>query len=159
MYRREFYIGGEWAEPTGSETFGVISPSTEEIVGQVPLATTQDMDRAVDAARSAFDDGPWPRMSASERADLLGRVAERLRKRGEQIADVTTDEMGSAIGQAPYAQTGLVAPVFDYYAALARTFEFEREVTAADYAGLVTSEPVGVVAAIIPWNSPVTLAS
>ncbi|MDN2501846.1 aldehyde dehydrogenase family protein, partial [Nocardia nova] len=63
MYRREFYIGGRWVPPTRDERFAVISPSTEETVGEVPVARTADIDRAVAAARTAFDEGPWPRLS------------------------------------------------------------------------------------------------
>jgi aldehyde dehydrogenase (NAD+) len=159
MYRRHFFIGGTWAEPAGGDRLGVISPSTEEVVGEVPVATTADIDRAVSAARSAFDDGPWPRMTPAERAAVLATAATILRKREAEIAGVTVDEMGCAISQAQRAQTGLVAPVFDYYAELIRTFEFERQVVAGDRTGLVTSEPAGVVAAIVPWNAPVTLAS
>jgi len=159
MHRRRFYVGGDWVEPAKPEIFNVISPSSEAVVGEVPVATSADMDRAVEAARVAFEDGPWPRMSPHERSELLQRVAELLRKRTNDIAEVTTEEMGCAISQAPAAQTGLVAPLFEYYATLIRTFEFEREVATGDRAGLVTSEPTGVVAVIIPWNAPVTLAS
>ncbi|MGI8329409.1 aldehyde dehydrogenase [Actinomadura scrupuli] len=159
MYRREFFIGGSWTAPAGDGRLGVISPSTEEAVGEVPLATTADIDRAVGAARSALDDGPWPRMTPAERAAVLSRAATILRKREAEIAGVTVDEMGCAISQAPTAQTGMVASLFDYYAELIRTFEFEREVILGDRTGLVTHEPVGVVAAIVPWNAPVTLAS
>jgi acyl-CoA reductase-like NAD-dependent aldehyde dehydrogenase len=159
MYRREFFIGGTWTAPAGTGRLDVISPSTEEAVGEVPAATTADIDRAVAAARGAFDDGPWPRTSPGERAAVLASAAGILRKRQSEIAGVTVDEMGCAISQAPQAQTGMVAPLFDYYAGLIRSFEFEREVTAGDRAGLVTNEPVGVVAAIIPWNAPVTLAA
>ena len=93
MYRREFYIGGRWTSPAGSETFQVISPSTEMVVGEVPLATSRDIDRAVDSARAAFDSGPWPRMRPEERAELLGRTAELLRKYEAEIAGVITDEI------------------------------------------------------------------
>jgi acyl-CoA reductase-like NAD-dependent aldehyde dehydrogenase len=71
MYRREFFIEGAWIPPAGGDRLGVISPSTEEVVGEVPAATPADIDRAVSAARSAFDDGPWPRMTPGERADVL----------------------------------------------------------------------------------------
>lgn len=158
MFRREFYIGGAWVEPAGSEVLNVVSPSTEEVVGAVPVATTVDMDRAVAAAREAFDDGPWPRMTPDERADVLARVAELLAKRAPEIARILVDEMGVAISQAP-TQMAHVAPVFEYYAELARDFPFERAVVAGRLAGLVTEEPVGVVAAIVPWNAPVTLAA
>ncbi len=159
MYRRTFYIGGGWAEPAGSETLPVISPSTEQPVGAVPLATTADADRAVAAARSALESGPWPRLSPGERADILQRAAAALREYEEDISRVTVDEMGCAVSQARGAQTGMVAPVFDYYADLVRTYAFERTVRSEWASGLVTQEPVGVVAAIVPWNSPVTLSA
>ena len=158
MYRRQFFIGGGWADPVGDERLPVISPSSEEVVGEVPLATPADIDRAVAAARRAFDSGPWPSMAPAERADVLSRVAESLRKREADITGVTVDEMGCAISQAPRAQTGMVAALFDYYAELCRGYEFERFVVDGSRAGLVTNEPVGVVAVIVPWNAPVTLA-
>jgi acyl-CoA reductase-like NAD-dependent aldehyde dehydrogenase len=123
------------------------------------VATPTDIDRAVTAARRAFDEGPWPRLSPGERADVLARAGAILRKREADIAGITVDEMGCAASQAPKAQTGMVAPLFEYYAELIRTFAFEREVATGDRAGLVTSEPVGVVGAIVPWNAPVTIAS
>ena len=159
LHRRHLYIDGGWVDPSHDERFGVVSPSTEGVVGEVPLAAEADVDRAVDAARRAFDDGPWPRMSPEERGDALVRVAAALREREADIAAVTVDEMGCAISQAPRAQTGMVAPLFDYYGELIRSFELERRVITADRGGLVTQEPVGVVAAIIPWNAPVTLAA
>ncbi len=159
LQRHRFYVGGEWVKPAKPEFFDVVSPSSEEVVGQVPNATPADIDRAVEAARVAFDDGPWPRMSPEERSEVLARAADHLRQRTSDIAEVTTEEMGCAISQAPAAQTGLVAPVFDFYATLIRTFEFERQVVTGERASLVTLEPVGVVAAIIPWNAPVTLAA
>ena len=158
MYRRKFYIAGAWEKPVSSEVLRVVSPSSEEVVGEVPVSTTLDMDRAVAAARAAFDDGPWPRMTPDERADVLARAAELLRRRASEIAGVLVDEMGVAISQAP-RQMAQVAPVFDYYAELIRTFPFERPVVSGGLAALVTSEPVGVVAAIVPWNAPVTLAA
>jgi aldehyde dehydrogenase (NAD+) len=158
MYRRELFIGGAWEAPASGERLGVISPSTEEVVGEVPAATTDDMDRAVTAARAAFDTGPWPRLSPAERADALARVADNLRKREAEIAGITVDEMGCAISQAPAAQTGFTAVLFDYYADLIRSFEFERTVLDGTRSGLVTSEPVGVVGVIVPWNAPVTLS-
>ncbi len=157
--RSELFIGGRWVAASRRERFGVVSPSTEDVVGHVALATTADIDRAVDSARIAFDEGPWPRTDPDERADVLVRAAAALRARTDDIAAVTTEEMGCAVSQAPQAQTGMVAPLFEYYAELVRTFPFERRVITADRGGLVTLEPVGVVGAIVPWNAPVTLAA
>ena len=159
MYRREFFIGGQWVAPLGSEIQPVISPSTEEVVGEVPVAIPADMDAAVAAAKAAFEDGPWAGMGPAERADILARAAELIRKRESDIARVCIDEMGVAASSATAAQTGLVATVFDYYAELIRTYDFERSVVTGDRASLVTSVPIGVVAAIVPWNAPVTLAA
>ncbi len=157
--RRAFFIGGTWVDPSAPERFGVVSPSTEEVVGHVPLAEAADVDRAVAAARQAFDDGPWPRTPPAERAEVLRRAAAELRARTDDIAFVTATEMGCAISQAPQAQTGMVGRVFDYYADLLGTFELERTVLTDDRAGVVVHDPVGVVAAIVPWNAPVTLAA
>ncbi len=158
MDRRQFFIGGSWAPPAGTGVQEVICPATEEPVGAVAVATAADIDRAVAAARGAFDTGPWPTTPPAERADVLARVAEALRRRADDIVGVLVDEMGIAVGQAPRA-TGFIPVVFDYYAELARSFEFERRVLLEGRGGLVTQEPVGVVGAIVPWNAPVTLAA
>jgi acyl-CoA reductase-like NAD-dependent aldehyde dehydrogenase len=157
--RRAFFIGGGWVAPAATERFGVVSPSTEEVVGHAPLAEAADIGRAVEAASRAFDEGPWPRTPPAERAAVLRRAAELLRGRTDDIATLTATEMGCAISQAPQAQTGMVGRVFDYYADLLGTFELERRVLTDDRAGLVVHDPVGVAAAIIPWNAPVTLAA
>ena len=125
----------------------------------MPLAEPADVDRAVAAARRAFDEGPWPRTPPAERAEVLRRAAALLRDRTDDIAFATATEMGCAISQAPQAQTGMVGRVFDYYADLLGTFELERTVVTGDRAGIVVQDPVGVVAAIVPWNAPVTLAA
>src|SRR5258708_8230918 len=90
-----FYIGGEWVAPAGSATLDVISPHTEEIVGRVPEGTTADMDRAVAAARDAFDNGPWPRMAPEDRAAAVGRLADLYATRLCAFAALLTAEMGS----------------------------------------------------------------
>ncbi|MBO0854184.1 MAG: aldehyde dehydrogenase, partial [Nocardia sp.] len=159
MHRREFFIGGDWVAPAEDARFEVISPSTEEPVGSVPPATTADMQHAITAARTAFDEGPWPRMTAIERADALTLAAEILRRRAPDIAAVTVDEIGCPLSQSQQGQTGMVAALFDYYAQFIRDFDFERTVSFGDRRGLVTEEPIGVVAAIVPWNAPVTLAA
>ena len=98
--RRAFFVGGTWVEPSATGRFGVVSPSTEEVVGHVPLAEPADVDRAVRAARESFDDGPWPRTPPAERAEVLRRAAAELRDRTDDIAFVTATEMGCAISQA-----------------------------------------------------------
>jgi acyl-CoA reductase-like NAD-dependent aldehyde dehydrogenase len=158
LQRDTFFIGGQWRQPTGAERSPVISPSTEEQIGYVPVAENNDIDAAVAAASAAFTTGAWPALSPTERGEYLTRLGDILAKRTAEIADITVEEMGVGIGQAPRS-LGLVKPVFDLCADLANTYAFERVVRAPDgRAGLVTNEPVGVVAAIIPWNAPVMSA-
>jgi aldehyde dehydrogenase (NAD+) len=157
LRRREFFIGGQWTP--GGKRFEVVSPSSEAVVGEVSLATNADIECAVAAARTAFEAGPWPRMTPAERADVLARAAEELRRRAPDIAAVTLEEMGCPVSQAARSQTGLVAPVFDYYADLIRSFPFERSVVVGERAGLVVQQPIGVVAAIVAWNAPVVLSA
>ena len=160
LSRQAFFVGGAWQQPSAAaQRLRVVSPATEEVIGEAPLAAAIDMESAVAAARAAFDDGPWPRMAARERAEVLTRAAQLLRQRAAEIAAITVEEIGCAVSQAPRAQTGLVAPVFDYYAELLQSFELEQHIAVGEQGGLLRELPVGVVAAIVPWNAPVTLAS
>lgn len=155
LHRHAFFVDGEW-QPAAAELLRVVSPATEEVIGEAPLATQNDIDRAATKAREAFDHGLWPRTSQQERAAVLSRAAELLRKRAPDIAAITVEEMGCAVSQAERSQTGLVAPVFDYYAQLLRSFELVQRLPQG---GELRELPVGVVAAIVPWNAPVTLAA
>ncbi|MBL7520823.1 amidase [Frankia sp. CNm7] len=143
MYRDAFFIDGAWSAPTSADRFGVISPSSEQVVGEVPVATGGDIDTAVAAARAAFDDGPWPRLAPAERGEVLARAAKLLAERAGAIAAVTVDEIGCPVSN-PASQTGLVAPVFDYYATLAASYPFERTVVAGAPAGPLRGLSVAV---------------
>ena len=97
MIERDFlYVGGEWIEPASGQTTEVIYPFTEEPIGRAALAGSADVDRAVRAARAAFDDGPWPRATAAERAAVLRRAGEQIEARADELAQLTTLEVGSA---------------------------------------------------------------
>jgi len=154
----KFYIGGEWVKPSSTDTFDVISPNTEQVIATVAMAREADMDRAVAAARKAFDHGPWPRMSHAERADLMRKFAAEIRKRASELGHLWTEQMGIiyAIGQ--YSAEGAAA-TYEYYAGLAATYPFEEDHTkpGATDTTLLVREPVGVVAAIAPWNGPLAL--
>jgi betaine-aldehyde dehydrogenase len=150
-----FFIDGEWVEPASDRTFDVIVSSTEELFLRVAEAQIADMDHAVAAARAAFDGGPWPRMSHAERAGYLTEMAGLVGARTDAVSTIWTSEVG--VVKAVSAHIGpAVSGIFEQYAALAESFAFEeRRVTGAggNY-GLLVREPVGVVAAIIPWNAP-----
>ncbi|MEU5879266.1 aldehyde dehydrogenase [Spirillospora sp. NPDC047279] len=148
------FIGGQWTAPAGTGTIDVISPHTEEVVGRVPDGTQADMDAAVAAARQAFDQGPWPRMTPAERAEILGRLSAIYAERQQQIADLVTEEMGSPILFSIFGQAALPQMVLQYYVDLASSFTWEEERAGMLGPVTVTREPVGVVAAIYPWNVP-----
>jgi acyl-CoA reductase-like NAD-dependent aldehyde dehydrogenase len=150
-----FYIGGQWIEPTTASVIDVIDSGTEELYFRVAEAQSGDIDNAVGAARTAFDEGPWPRMTHRERAGFLKALAEGLMKRNDDLAQLWTRESGviHVIAQqgGPMASHALEA-----YAGLAEGFAFEEPGLTSMWGGfaMVVREPVGVVGAIYPWNAP-----
>ncbi|WP_099186978.1 aldehyde dehydrogenase [Sphingobium fuliginis] len=153
------FIDGDWVAPSTDARINVVSPSTEEIFIRVAQAAAADMDRAVSAARKAFDDGPWPRMSHIERAGYLRRIGQELRSRANELGGIWTSEMGSLYAANTQMVPGF-ADVYDYHAELAESFPFiEAREPAQGGTGYLVREPVGVVAAIVPWNGPLMLAS
>jgi betaine-aldehyde dehydrogenase len=150
----KLFIGGEWVAPAGTGTIDVISPHTEEIVGRVPDGTAEDMERAVAAAREAFDHGPWPRMTFAERAGVIGRLAAIYNERQSEMAQLITEEMGSPITFSNLAQAPQPLGMLQYYAELGKTFQQEEQRPGLFGPITVRREPVGVVAAVVPWNVP-----
>ena len=152
--QERLFIGGEWVSPAGTGVIEVVSPSTEEVIATVPDSTPSDVDRAVAAARAAFDDGPWPRMSPAERADVITRLSQGLMARMDEIARVITEQNGCPISWSVMGQVLSSTMVLDYYAGLARELQIEEERPGLMAPMLVRREPVGVVGAIVPWNVP-----
>jgi aldehyde dehydrogenase (NAD+) len=154
--RDTLFIGGEWVAPDSTETIEVISPHTEQVIASVPHANTNDVDRAVAAAREAMDTGEWGRTSQEGRADILDNLNGTLATRADDFAQCITAENGSPLIFSHLGQVGATFMVVDYFAKLARTFEFEAERSGAIMASSVTVQhaPVGVVGAIVPWNVP-----
>jgi aldehyde dehydrogenase (NAD+) len=156
----KLFIGGGWVSSRGSGRIEVISPSTEEHVGSVPDGAEADMDAAVAAARRTFDDPlGWPSWRPADRAELLERLADALEARGEETAHRVSMQNGMPISIARQLEAVFPAVVARYYAGLIRSVDLYEE-----RAGLlggtirVARKPVGVVAAIVPWNYPETLA-
>jgi acyl-CoA reductase-like NAD-dependent aldehyde dehydrogenase len=152
-----FFIGGKWQKPSAGGKLSVISPVTEEVVLTFAEAMPADVDRAVAAAREAFDRGPWPRMSAQERGAALLKVAALLKARQPELAQLWTTQVGAAISFTRYV-SGQPAELFEYYGKLIQSYPLVDE-RWRDNGGLVrvVKEPVGVVAAITPWNAPLVL--
>jgi acyl-CoA reductase-like NAD-dependent aldehyde dehydrogenase len=154
-----FFIGGQWVTPSSDSKIDVIDSHTERVYLTVAEAQAADMDRAITAAKEAFDHGPWARLAHAERAGYLRALGEEVVKRSADIAQMWPRESGVIAAVANGAAFG-AKHTFDYYADLADTFEWERPTRPQRGGfGLVVKEPVGVVGAIIPWNAPMGLIS
>jgi aldehyde dehydrogenase (NAD+) len=153
-----FFIGGEWVRPSTADRFDVINASTEDLLFQVAEARAADMDRAVTAARDAFDRGPWPRISHTERSDYLRKLAAGLDMRSHDVSRLWSGQMGVTHKLAEMS-TSAFGDLFRYYADLGDVFQFEEQHTPSSggQVGRLVREPVGVVGAIIPWNGPLIL--
>jgi acyl-CoA reductase-like NAD-dependent aldehyde dehydrogenase len=144
----KLYIDGQWVASAGSGTIEVVNPSTEEIFGHVPEGTPADVDRAVAAAKQAFE--TWGFTEKDERRKIIQGLAEGLAARSEEIAGTISGELGMPIMFANMIQAGLPAGNMAGYAQILDDFEFEETVGNS----LIVREPVGVVGAITPWNYP-----
>ncbi|MBF6472635.1 aldehyde dehydrogenase [Nocardia abscessus] len=152
------FIGGEWVTASSSDVLEVRDAATEQVCGTVPVVTEDDIDRAIAVAREAFDHGPWPHTTLEERADVLGRIAGELRRREPELADLITAEVGSPIAFSTVGQAPAGAVFFDYYAGLLKSAPWrEPRPGLSGLDSVLVREPVGVVAAIVPWNGPVYL--
>jgi betaine-aldehyde dehydrogenase len=154
----KMYVGGRWVDADSGETTVVVDPSAEEVVARVPKAGVADAERAVKAAREAFDSGPWPRMKALERAAVLRRAAELLRERAEDLARLESRQMGKLYTEA-IVDVADAAHTFDYYAGLVLESGGETLEVPGDTMSMVVREPVGVTVGITPWNYPLLMAA
>jgi aldehyde dehydrogenase (NAD+) len=154
-----FFIGGQWVAPSSDATINVIDSGTEQVYFTVPEAQAADIDRALSAAREAFDHGPWPWLSHAERAEYLRAIGSELKRRTDDVGEIWPRESGVLHAIARGGGMGAEA-TFNAYAGLAETFTWEEPAkpTAGQF-GLIVREPVGVVGAIIPWNAPMSLIS
>jgi len=146
--RDKLYIGGQWVPSAASGFIDVVSASTEEIIGRIPEGSGEDVNRAVAAARAAFES--WSVTGTSERAAVLAKIQQGLVARAEEIARLIAAEVGMPLKLATRIQAQLPASSFALYAKLVAEYPFEESVGNS----LVVREPVGVVAAITPWNYP-----
>ncbi|KWF98412.1 aldehyde dehydrogenase [Burkholderia cepacia] len=156
------FIDGQWVPPILGGTLDVVNPADGEVFRTVSAATAQDVDRAVTAARRAFDEGTWPRLSGAERAQYLRRIAETIRDRLPAIAEIEVQDNGKPRPEAEW-DIGDAAGCFEYYAKLAEEFDAQQSqgiaVPDQRFKSKVLREPVGVVGAIIPWNYPLLMAA
>lgn len=148
------YIGGRWVAPKSDKRIDVISPYSEQVIATVPSASKADVDDAVAAARRAFDEGPWPRMTVAERSEVLGRLGILLKTHQDRMGQLICDELGSPVTFSKTLQAGVPILMIDEFREIARTFPLSELRQSATGNALVRREPKGVVAGIMPWNVP-----
>ncbi|MFD4632609.1 aldehyde dehydrogenase [Streptomyces sp. NPDC058284] len=150
----QLFIGGELVDPLGKGVIDVVSPHTEEVFARVPHAAPADVDRAVAGARKAFEHGPWPRMTPDERIEVISRIKDGFAIRHEEIARVISSENGTPYTSSVMVQALSAMMAWDAAITVARDFPYEEERDGVLGKLLVRREPVGVVAAVVPWNVP-----
>src|SRR6185312_2714155 len=150
----QLYIGSQWQPPSTGQRLTVISPHTEEPIGETPEATAEDVDRAVTAARNAFDNGPWPRLSPSERMEKVEKLAAVYSGHVDAMADLITAEMGTTSTFSRLGQAAGALAQMHLALTTAREFPWAERRQGLFGEVHVRRAPVGVVGAIVPWNVP-----
>ena len=154
----QLYINGEWVESKSRKTFPVYDPATEEVIAQVPDANAEDVNRAVEAARTAFDEGPWSTTTPQERGRVLFRMAEKIRQNAAVLAELECRNTGKPIVEAEF-DINDVATCFEYYGGLATKILGYVNPVPDNAVSLTLKEPIGVAGQIIPWNYPLLMAA
>ncbi len=154
----QMYINGEWVDSQSNQTFPVYDPATEEVFAQVPDANAEDVNRAVAAARAAFDQGPWASTTAQERGRVLFRLADKLRQNSAMLAELEARNCGKPIVEAEY-DIADTATCFEYYGGLATKILGYVNPVPDNAMSLTLKEPIGVAGQIIPWNYPLLMAA
>lgn len=156
MYQRtELFVDGEWTAPSTGAVIEIVSPATEQVIGAAPSAAPADVDRAVAAARRAFDSGPWPRLDPAERIAAIERLAAAYKERRADMAALITATIGAPVTFAKHVQARLPLTAMAAFCKVAGDYPWE-EARPGFYGNdiRIAKQPVGVVAAVVPWNMP-----
>ena len=157
--RYQLYIDGKWCDASDGATFESINPATGEAWAVMPAASEADVDRAVQSAKRALYDGPWASMTATQRGKLIRRLGDLIAENAEKLGDVETIDSGK-LARETRSQTRYVADYYWYYAGLADKIEGATlPIDKPDLHVFTTREPIGVVAAIVPWNAQMFLSA
>jgi aldehyde dehydrogenase (NAD+) len=156
--QKRLLINNEWRASSSGKTMEVVNPATEDVIAEVAAADANDVDAAVAAARAALD-GPWGTISARERGRLVRRLADRLLERADEVARLETLHNGKPIAESRQIEIPAAAECFEYYAGWADKVMGETIPVKGNHLAYTLREPIGVVAAIVPWNFPLLLAA
>jgi betaine-aldehyde dehydrogenase len=152
------YINGGFVAPLSAATLDVIDPATTEVIARVPDASAADVDRAVKAARVAFDEGPWRDITAQDRGRILFKLAQIVRDRADELAELETRNSGKPIVEAEFDMAD-VATCFEYYGGMATKIQGDVLSIPDNAMSLALREPIGVAGLIVPWNYPLLMAT
>ena len=155
--RKQLLINGEWRDASSGATMPVVNPATEEVIAEVAAATRDDVDAAVTAARAALS-GPWGKMSARERGRLVWKLGERLMEQIDEVARLETLHNGKPIMESRHIEIPMAAECLQYFAGWADKVQGDTIPVKGNALVYTQREPLGVVAAIVPWNFPLLLA-
>jgi betaine-aldehyde dehydrogenase len=158
MKTYQLYINGEFVAPRATATIDVIDPSTTEVIAKVPEGSDVDVDRAVKAARAAFDEGPWKNTTAQDRGRVLFKLAQIVRDRADELAELETRNSGKPIVESEF-DIADVATCFEYYGGLATKITGDVLPVPDNAMSLALREPIGVAGLIVPWNYPLLMAT
>ena len=158
LLEKHLLINNQWVPAASGKTMDVVNPATEDVIASVASAGAPDVDAAVAAARAALD-GPWGKMSARERGRLVSRLADRLMEKADEVARLETIHNGKPIGESRNIEIPAAAECFEYYAGWADKVMGETIPVKGNHLTYTLREPIGVVAAIVPWNFPLLLAA
>jgi betaine-aldehyde dehydrogenase len=158
MKTYQLYINGEFVAPRATATIDVIDPSTTDVIAKVPDGSGLDVDRAVGAARAAFDEGPWKDTTAQDRGRVLFKLAQIVRDRADELAELETRNSGKPIVESEF-DIADVATCFEYYGGLATKITGDVLPVPDNAMSLALREPIGVAGLIVPWNYPLLMAT
>lgn len=157
--KKKLFINGQWVDSVNGRTFDTINPANGERLAEVSEAEAEDVNRAVEAARTAFDHGPWSRMSAAERSRLIYKLADLMEENTEELAQIETLDNGKPINETRHGDVPMAIEHFRYFAGWSTKIVGQTIPVSSNYFNYTRHEPVGVVGQIIPWNFPLLMAA
>lgn len=156
---KQLFINGEWVQPVSGKTFETTNPATGDVLAVVADGQKEDVDQAIKAARKAFDEGPWSKMSAAERSRLIYLLADKMEEHKQELAQLDTLDSGKPIRESSAADVPLAIEHFRYFAGWSTKILGQTIPVSGNYLNYTRHEPVGVVGQIIPWNFPLLMAT
>src|SRR6266571_8535886 len=158
VMHKQLFINNTWRDAAGGKTIEVVNPATEDVIAEVASAEQADVDAAVAAARAAFE-GPWGKLSARDRGRIVWKIGEKLLEKADELARLETLHNGKPIFESRQIEIPAAAECFEYYAGWADKVMGETIPVRGNFLTYTLREPLGVVAAIVPWNFPLLLAA